>query len=82
MGKVLDRNDELTISCHLAALFTVGAFFIELFFNGKYLVCTPVLFLGYLFYYNPKFKGQISKNLSIFLIWLIFIFLQILILGM
>ncbi len=32
MGKVLDRNDELTISCHLAALFTVGAFFIELFF--------------------------------------------------
>ncbi len=31
MGKVLDRNDELTISCHLAALFTVGAFFIELF---------------------------------------------------
>ncbi|HFI0708582.1 TPA: O-antigen ligase family protein [Streptococcus suis] len=82
MGKILDRNVERTISYHLAALFTVGAFFIELFFNGKYLVFTPFLYVGYLFYYNPRFKGQISKYLSIFLMWLIFIFLQILILGL
>ncbi|MFM0779358.1 O-antigen ligase family protein [Streptococcus suis] len=82
MGKILDRNDERTLSYHLAALLTVAVFFIELFFNGKYLFCTPFVFLGYLFYYNPKFKGHISKYLIIFLIWLIFIFLQILILGM